>query len=71
MWAFCGDDGGAKRGKALCYINLNANRYKDPQMNATPFLLVTSKENKVVLAHKGIVEDLDGFILKLQELTGL
>jgi hypothetical protein len=40
-------------------------------MNATPFLLVTSKENKVVLAHKGIVEDLDGFILKLQELTGL
>ena len=36
----------------------------------TPFVLVTSKENKVVLAHMGVVEDLDGFILKLQELTG-
>lgn len=37
----------------------------------TPFVLVTSKENKVVLAHMGVVEDIDGFVLKLQELTGL
>jgi hypothetical protein len=35
----------------------------------TPFVLVASKDKKVLFTHVGVVEDIDGFLLKLQELT--